>query len=677
MIKAININDMKTLKNINKIWVCALVIMLVVSCNDDFLEEKRDLTGVNEQVFKDADMARSYVDYVYGLFQPANGQRAMIWDLYGAFEFSKDTDELPGESATNKPYVQVSFNQDHALPYFGTKMSTSLQNNTWTRMRQINLFLSEIDKHGLPEQTRNELKGQMYFWRAWQYFELLKLYGGVPLVLEAANPIVTGNDELQIPRSSASDCIDQIVADLDQAIAMLPGKWDVDDWGRITSGAAAAFKGRVLLTWASPQFNRNDDIGRWQLAYQANLDAKNLLEANGFGLYKDGDLADGEAWEKMWFEQVNNPEAVMIYGFNTATSDQTRKNNGWERASRPKSIGGAGQMAPTKQMLDAFPMADGKMPGESSVYAYDQNKFYKNRDPRFYKTFAYNGALWPYDEDSDYRLWTYRWFKKSSDETPGATTEVNGANASGIYMRKATDPEASSSDGFAVSGLDVMEIRFAEVVLNLAEAAIGIGNISEGLNGIMEIRERAGVENLDGAYGIPAGLGRDQAFAAVLNERKIEFAYEGMRYWDLRRWMLFDDTYGTVSRLGMEPIHGMRRQGIYIIVKDAEGSPYVGSDDPMIAEIDDPAPVIDRATESYPDGIEDEEEYLDYLYENHFEVLVKDDLEEEEDWTYTWFDEYYFFGLNDEILSASPYLEQTQGWNSLTGQGTFDPLVDK
>jgi starch-binding outer membrane protein, SusD/RagB family len=668
---------MKKLKDINIKLVWTVVVLLAAACNDDFLEEKRDLTGVNEEVFKDPDMARSYVDYVYGLFQPANNNRALIWDLYGAFEFSKNSDELPGESAVNKPYASVSFNQDHALDYFGTKMSTSLGNNTWTRMRQINLFLSEIDKHGLPEATRRELKGQMYFWRAWQYFELVKLYGGVPLVLEAQNPIITGSDDIEIPRSSTADCIDQIVADLDLAIEMLPGKWDAANWGRITSGAAAAFKGRVLLTWASPQFNRGDEMSRWQTAYQANLDAKNILEANAFGLYKKGTLAKGAAWEAMWFEQANNPEAVMIYGFNTSTSDQVRKNNGWEAACRPRAINGAGSISPTKQMLDAFPMADGKMPGQSS-YTYDVTKFYKNRDPRFYKTFVYNGALWPYKENTNYRHWSYRWFRRATDATPTSTTEVLGANSSGIYLRKATDTKASNLDAFAVSGLDVMEIRFAEVVLNLAESAIGIGNISEGLNGIIQVRERAGVENLDGSYGVDLGLGRDQAFAAVLNERKVEFAYEGLRYWDLRRWMLFDDTHGTLTRLGMPPIHGTRRQGIFIVVKNTNGTNYVGTNDPMLLNGASPAPVIDRAPLTYPAGVTNEEQYVDYLYDRHFQVLVKDDLDptNPSSWKYTWFDQYYFFGLNDDILSASPYLEQTIGWNSLTGDGTFDPLVD-
>lgn len=666
---------MKKLKDIRRTWMLLLGILLAASCNDDFLEEKRDLTGVNEQVFQDPDMAKAYVDYVYGLFQPSNGHRALIWDLFGAFEFSKNTEELPGQSAVNKPYAQISYNEDHALEYFGQRMGTSIRNNTWTRIRQINVFLTEIDKHGLPEQTRKELKGQMYFWRAWQYFDLVKLYGGVPIVLDVHNPIIAGDDDIKTPRSSTAETMALIVSDLDLAIEMLPGKWDAANWGRITSGAAAAFKGRVLLAWASPQFNRADDVSRWQRAYDVNLEAKNLLEANGFGLYRKGNLAKGEAWENMWFEEVNNPEAVMIYGFNNVTSDQTMKNNGWERACRPRAIGGNGQMTPTKQMLDAFPMADGRMPGESPAYAYNARKFYKNRDPRFSKTFIYNGARWPYRENQNYRHWSYRWYKSSSEQRPGATTETTGANASGIYLRKATNPKASNADNFDVSGMDVMEIRFAEVILNLAEAAIGIGNVTEGLQGIMQIRERAGVENLDGTYGVGSGLSRDQAFAAVLRERKIEFAYEGNRYWDVRRWMLMDDTHGTVSRLGAEPIDGMRRKGVYIVVKDALGRSYTGSKDPMLPVGAAAAPVINREPGAYPPGISNEEEYLDYLYDNHFEVMEKDDVDPA-NWVYTWFDEYYFFGLNSEILSASPYLEQTKGWNSINGDGTFDPLAE-
>jgi SusD family. len=121
-----------------------------------------------------------------------------------------------------------------------------------------------------------------------------------------------------------------------------------------------------------------------------------------------------------------------------------------------------------------------------------------------------------------------------------------------VYVRKGSNLGASHvQGGFAFSGTDYMELRFAEVLLNLAESAIGSDKLDEGLTLIEKIRERAGLENGDGHYGLADAAGnRDKLFAAVLNERKIEFAYENKRFWDLRRWMLFNDDFGTCSRLG-------------------------------------------------------------------------------------------------------------------------------
>src|SRR5690606_21608737 len=117
-----------------------------------------------------------------------------------------------------------------------------------------------------------------------------------------------------------------------------------------------------------------------------------------------------KAWGDMWFEEVGNPEAVIVYNFNTFNSDQVKRFNGWENAARPRDVGGAGSISPTKQILDAFPMKDG-IDINDPASTYNLNKFYKDRDPRFYKTFAYNGSIWPYNENSNYKIWTYVWKK--------------------------------------------------------------------------------------------------------------------------------------------------------------------------------------------------------------------------------------------------------------------------
>jgi hypothetical protein len=672
-------------KNIIKYFFASMVL-LSTSCKDDFLQEKRDMTGVNEDVFKDPVLAQAYVDYLYGLFLPANNGTPWIQTQTasenGGYNnvFTQTTDELAGETDYNKVWASILNTNNHANKYFGQVVGTGVNNNVWTRLKQINIFLSEIDKYGIEEDARNKLKGQMYFWRAWQYFELVRLYGGVPLILEPQNPSMVDKDINSIPRSKTSECIDQICADLDMAKTLLPLKWPngAADWGRITSGAAAAVKGRVLLTWASPLFNPTDDQARWQRSYDANLEARDLLTTNNnFGLFETGGTADGKAWGDMWFTEVNNKEAIIVYGFNNvAAGGAFTKNSGWEQAVRPRSINGAGSVSPTKQIVDAFPMLDGKKPGDpSSAYTYSANKFYKNRDPRFAKTFAYNGSVWPYS-GNNFKVWTYSWKKTA---TAAYTPTETNPNSSGIYLRKASNPGATFNvNNFSQSGTDYMEFRFAEVLLNLAESAIGINRLNEGLEGIEKIRARAGIINGDGHYGLSDVVGdRNKLFRAVLDERKIEFAYEGKRFYDLRRWMLFDNHTGMNTRLGIPVLNGTRRTGYRITVKTTSGTEYIGTNDPLLKPASGNAPIIDRDAIAFPSGVPNYDAYVDYLYDNHFQVIEKDDLDPTNpaNWSFKWYPEYYYFGIHQNLLNASPYLEQTKGWSSMNGMGTFDPLL--
>ncbi|WP_293889404.1 MULTISPECIES: RagB/SusD family nutrient uptake outer membrane protein [unclassified Sphingobacterium] len=654
------------------------------SCKDKFLEDKKDFTAVNgDDVFKDPVLAQAYVDYVYGLFLPANNSQSFVATMDAAENgtynnvFTQTTDELAGETDFNKQWNAISFINNHANKYFGQRMGANIANNVWTRMKEINLFLSKIDLYGIDEATRNKMKGQLYFWRAFQYFQLVRMYGGVPLILEPQVPIVGNNEANSIPRSATSECIAQIVKDLDLAKSLLPGKWDAGNWGRITSGAAAALKGRVLLTYASPQFNPNDSRDRWEAAYSANTEAKTLLEQNGFGLFRTGGEANGKAWGDMFLKEVDNPEAVIVYGFNNAAATSTAvKNNGWEQAIRPRELSGAGSISPTKQIFDAFPMLDGKnIDDPTSTYPYDSKKFYKNRDPRFSKTFVYNGALFPYANGTNYRQWTYYW---KNDKGAYVSTETRGSNASGIYLRKGSDPAASGTSnaaaGFQQSGTDYIEMRFAEVLLNLAESAIGADKLVEGLKGITDIRARAGLENKDGSYGLSSISGdRNKLFGAVLNERKLELAYEGKRFYDLRRWKLFEEDSPTAQRIGVKPLNGTRRTGLLITVKN-NGMDYTGASDPLVRN-GSSVPVVERQPSTYPAGIANQDQYLDYLYDNYFVIAEKDDLDPTNiPWKFRWYTEYYFFGLNQTILSTSPYLQQTSGWDSMNGAGTFDPL---
>lgn len=638
-----------------------LAIVFLSGCSTDFIEEKKDYSSVNVGIYQDEFLATSYIDNLYGLMLPGNNSNMTMWSKAAqehstADLFVRSSDEVTGQTDINRVYTEISNVNNHCLKSIGVRLGSSFVNSAWTRIRYCNLYLDNVDDYtGLEEGFKNQIKGQFYFWRAWQYFELVRLYGGVPLVL-TAQPANVDDPSVQTPRSTSTQVINQIDKDLQMAQELLENArpYTAAEAGRITAAAAAALRGRVLLTWASPLFNRNDDVSRWQRAYDANLAAYNKCLASGKGLDPD--------WKNMWFKD-NGMESIFGFGFNdfAANTAGVRRNNYTEYQSRSKDQGGNGSISPTKNIIDAFPMADGTPYDPNG----NLNHFYRNRDPRFYHTFAYNGSIWPYAGNANYRNWTYYWFPFAVNPQGPKIATNTSQNASGIYLRKFTNNSSPNTNSFQNNGDDYMEIRFAEVVLNLAESAIGVNKLPEGKNYIKSIRARAGVTNSDGDYGLASVSTRDGLFEACINERKVEFAYENKRFHDLRRWLLFNDDFNTCTRLNQTPMEGSRRQGYYTFAKRDASTFYTGFPDPFKGAS---ASIINRDATTYPAGVNSYPEYVDYLYDNHFEVQVRDDIDPT-NFTFKWYNEYYFFGIYPQLLETAPYLQQTQGWG-----GSFNPL---
>ena len=219
----------------------------------------------------------------------------------------------------------------------------------YDKIYTLNVLLSSIDGGSLPETTRNEIKAQALFLRAYQYFQMVKIYGGVPLIL---TPQSRHEDDLYVTRNTAKECIEQIVKDLDDAAASLPSIWGTEDFGRITKGAAMAFKGRVLLTYASKQFNPDDDRSRWETAYNACLAAKEELAGNG-------QRALHPVYNEIWTQETTSETVIT-----TRFLDPVRTHN-FMAGLRPLefSVGAVGNNQPTLDMALAFPMSDGTAPG--------------------------------------------------------------------------------------------------------------------------------------------------------------------------------------------------------------------------------------------------------------------------------------------------------------------------
>lgn len=561
------------------LWCC-----LAGSCTR--VLDKKDLTAVNERdVWNDLDLATAYVNRIYAENLPG-------WSTeYG--DYSEESD-----GGGSYMYGQLTENSVNYWPY--------------DEIRDINVLVNNIDGGTLKDTDKKMLKGQALFFRAWRYFELVKRYGGVPLILEPQKL----TDDLLVKRNSTTQTMNQIIADLDSAIAYLPAvaaSSGAND-GHVHKGTAMAVKGRVLLFYASPQFDPSQSAGgRWQPAYEANKAAKEFLASKGFGLFS--------SFSDLWFTEMNK-EVLFVRRYEYIPTNSASWHN-WSASTRPLDVsqGATGGNRPTLEVVNAFPMKDGRaIDDPGSTYTYDPMYYWKNRDPRFNKTFAINGSVWELG---------------MSGRQPGRTqwtfvgSEQNSPTPTGFYLRKAVDENQSAIQAFN-SGTDWIEMRYAEVLLNLAEAANETGKTEEAYTELKAIRARAGIDpGADNLYGLKSGMTGAEMREAIRLERQLELAFEAKRFWDLRRWRLFETA-----------LNGTKRTGLKITLKPGVTKEMVYALTPAALQAN----------------------YDQYF--QHQTVIL------DTQFPINWKPEYYFFAIPTQHLQLNSNLEQTQGW---TG-GTFDPL---
>ena len=733
IVKQINIQDnMKT--KIKFIGFGLLAVSCLVSCSDDFLWEKKNYDNVSAGAYNYISGCNGRVNDVYSWCLPAASDLTWKYPSMGNADIAgKSTEEYSGFSSFVDPEIELSSNStNNAVPDFFLASNNNIQEAVYGRIRNINDVIAGIKGSTISEDEKNVFLGQCYFFRAWCYYNLVKWYGGVPLVTEVQEPVAASFT----PRSSAKACIDFILEDLKQSADLLRSKttnggWSGSDWGRVTTGTALALKGRVLQLWASPLFNRANDPSRWENAYKEMKADLPVINSCGYGLYNAGNNVNGSSFALQFLQPGKNPEAVFVTLHNNVASDDgldNQKNNRWERDIRPANTGGGGKGA-SKMLIDMFPMADGKLPAglntytklETSQYAYESDYPFMNRDPRFYRTFTFPGFRWAYNGDptqrdghnpsydagKNYVLWNYVWYTDLNDQgnpesgNSYAADNLLGSKV-GVYVRKKSDdldlngsplysyePLGSKGAGPFFSAAPLIELRYAEVLLNLAEVACMAGHTDEAAGYLQQVRDRAGVP----AY---TNLS-DQAtcMSAILYERQIEFAYEGKRFDDMRRWMLFDGGAvlpagapsswtltgwggNTCTWLGFKPFNGQRRENIEFRVADKYG---VGT------TLWDGDPLVNAGTER-PAGVNlknDLTEQLEALKAWYQDNLVLKERKgdgrdaQHNDEFISFRPKYYFLGLSTGAQNSNKGLAQTIGWedyNNGGAPGTFDPFAE-
>ena len=495
--------------NIKKIAVAAfgvgLSAMLLSSCKKDFYDIK-DPGGMETlAAFEDAGAINLFLNRTYALVIPQ-------WPVLGGTHTTSD--EL---NNANTAFLYGTL-VENSVTDIGS--GTSITANRYADIRRSNLAIEGINESKtLPEADRRILKGQFFFLRGYAYFKLVRLYGGVPLVLKTQD---MGDDNLQTPRAKTSECIAAIAADMDSAAAYLPKTWTGNDIGKATVAAALAVKGKALLYWASPQFNPTNIQSRWDDAYAANKAAYDTCVAHGYILLPSyGNL----------FVTEDHKEILIVRKYNTAKDLGTNLEN----ITRPssESTGGGGSNQPTWNLVKSYLKSDG-MPVTSADQSvkYDDTLFWLNRDPRFNASIAYNGGTWALSNKATRKQWSYT----------GVLDESGSTIITGFYLKRFTNPSLSPAQAVYVSnsgggsGMDWIEMRFAEVILNLAECANETSRLAEAKNMVRLVRQRAGITAGANDYGLAIGTDKPTMRTLLLNERQIEFALEGgMRNFDLRR----------------------------------------------------------------------------------------------------------------------------------------------
>ena len=515
--------------------------LLYASCAKDYEQIPLGQQQTRELIFDTHDSAGTYaIRFLSEVYNDAliSGHSR----LSGGDYLDAATDDAVSSSSTLSGVQKITD---------GAYTSTDLiADDNWSKsyqtIRSATVFIVNIDRVPLIEKlpdgrpAKTAYKAEARFLRAWTYFELVRRYGGVPLLSDKVYELT---DDMELPRNTFKECVDYIVSELDKAIDSLRSQKIVNStsYGRITKEAAMAVKAKVLLYAASPLFNGGNidpsnpltgytsyDKNRWKLAAAA---AQKIIDLHYYSLMTD--------FQKVFTTQniPVGPNTENIFWRQNGYNQNLEKNNG---PIGYTSAGGNGRTSPSQNLVDAFPMKTGlsTMDGSSG---YDLSDPYKDRDPRLKWTIFFNDQQWL---NRHVEL-----FEGGLDRPGGSVQQTK----TGYYMRKFMGDFENASGGLYANTLhDWIFIRYAGILLDYAEAANEFeGPTAAVFQVLYDLRRRAGIEaGSDGYYGLDPTMDQIKMRAAIQNERRIEMAFEEQRYWDIRRWKIAEKIYG-------QPVRGM------------------------------------------------------------------------------------------------------------------------
>ena len=563
-----------------------IIILLagLFSC-DNYLDIVPDQTQQVDLLFERKEVAYTALATCYAYLPKNDG-------VYTSFMTMSDEITTPISKETDGVRIMKG-QQSASNPKFGLWSGWSDQGSLWEGIRHCNILIENI--HNVVDMTEEEMNSwaaEAKFLKAYYHFLLFTYYGPIPIVDENL-PISASDNEVRVKRSTVDQSVDYIVQTIDDAILDLPVReLSSNDLGRIDQVIAKSTKSRVLLYAASPLFNGNSEMysgfinedgehyfnqtydqTKWDLAKDASLDAINAALENGVGLYEfsstppnyEDEYEESEFLRTLYdlkYTIVDKWNSELIWG----NSNPVRDNDWWQMQAAcmmknpsASSVEAAWQwIAPTLRIAELFYTENGLPIDQDLTYDF-QNRFntatvgasqnYQaqygtttaklnlNREPRFYSSLGF---------DRGYnRTWGNLWqLRMKKGEIHGRIANSDDYLITGYALKKLVHPD-SEGDGYnKIVTYAWPMIRLSELYLNYAEAINeSVGPNQEAYDALNAVRERAGISNVEDAWGnasISATLNKhttQDGFREIIRqERLIELSFEGNRYNDIRRW---------------------------------------------------------------------------------------------------------------------------------------------
>lgn len=520
-------------KKINTIVVVFLAVLLITSCEGNFLDVNPTAKISRESVWKDSTLVQAYAVGLY--------TGIPVVDKEGE-------SQGPGLSGRGFQYATMATLTDNAiynhddgtwsiirgqLSPTNMGMLGGIWGRSYRSIRACNVFLNHIENVEMSKKHKRRLIAEVKFIRAFRYFNLLRNFGGIPL---HGNKVYKLDDNLQNPemyqRATIEETVDYIVSQLDEATQYLPlhhsSNWK---YGRATKGAALTLKATTLLYAASPLYTEGaNSQEKWTKAAQT---FKTVMELGIYSLYPN--------YRKLFLTPYDNSEIIFQRLY-------TKKHNHlpFVKTNGPNGYSGWGGVNPLQNLVSEYEMKNG-LPITHPNSGYNSQHPYKNRDPRLNATILHNG--------SEFKGREVQTFVPGGKDGPDGISAWN-TSQTGYYLFKFMNPNLSTTTNVWNQSSDGPWIyfRYAEVLLGYAEARNEASGPDPSVyRAVNKVRNRVGMPDL------PKGLSQNEMRKAIRHERRIELAFEGNRFYDVRRWKI-------AMKTGNQPAYGIK------VTKNSDGS---------------------------------------------------------------------------------------------------------